>query len=57
MVAPTLCYELNFPRSSAIRKTFLFRRFLESLLLLPLIMALVEQLMIPLVQPTVKPAE
>lgn len=57
MVAPTLCYELNFPRSSAIRKTFLFRRFLESLLLLPLIMALVEQLMIPLVQPTAKPAE
>ncbi|KAM7306896.1 diacylglycerol O-acyltransferase 1 isoform X1, partial [Ixodes scapularis] len=57
MVAPTLCYELNFPRSSAIRKTFLFRRFLESLLLLLLILALVEQLMMPVVQPTAEPAE
>lgn len=27
--APTLCYELNFPRSKRIRKRFLMRRFFE----------------------------
>lgn len=27
--APTLCYELNFPRSSKIRKSFLLRRLFE----------------------------
>lgn len=26
---PTLCYELNFPRSPRIRKRFLLRRLLE----------------------------
>lgn len=30
MFAPTLCYELNFPRSSRIRKRFLIKRLLES---------------------------
>lgn len=29
MVVPTLCYELNFPRTRRIRKTFLIKRFLE----------------------------
>lgn len=29
MVAPTLCYELNFPRSPRIRKRFLLRRVIE----------------------------
>jgi len=28
--APTLCYELNFPRNDRIRKIFLLRRLLES---------------------------
>ena len=28
-LAPTLCYELNFPRSKRIRKRFLLRRVLE----------------------------
>ena len=28
--APTLCYELNFPRNPSIRKVFLFRRILET---------------------------
>ena len=28
-LAPTLCYELNFPRSKRIRKGFLLRRVLE----------------------------
>jgi diacylglycerol O-acyltransferase-1 len=29
MCAPTLCYELNFPRSERIRKRFLIKRILE----------------------------
>lgn len=29
VMAPTLCYELNFPRSARIRKRFLLRRFFE----------------------------
>ena len=29
LFAPTLCYELNFPRSARIRKRFLLRRLLE----------------------------
>ena len=29
MVAPTLCYELNFPRNDRIRKRFLMRRIAE----------------------------
>ena len=30
LVTPTLCYELNFPRTPRIRKTFLLRRTIES---------------------------
>ena len=30
MFAPTLCYELNFPRTKRIRKIFVLRRFLEA---------------------------
>ncbi len=29
ILVPTLCYELNFPRSARIRKRFLLRRLLE----------------------------
>lgn len=29
VMAPTLCYEINFPRSERIRKRFLFRRCCE----------------------------
>lgn len=29
IAAPTLCYEINFPRSERIRKSFLIRRCLE----------------------------
>lgn len=29
MLAPTLCYELNFPRSQRIRKRFVIKRFIE----------------------------
>ncbi|XP_064467435.1 diacylglycerol O-acyltransferase 1-like [Ornithodoros turicata] len=52
---PTLCYELNFPRSARIRKRFLFRRFLESLLLLQLILALAQQWIVPIMKNSLKP--
>ncbi|CAN7988050.1 unnamed protein product [Ixodes hexagonus] len=55
MFVPTLCYELNFPRSSRIRKRFLFRRFLESLLLFQLILALAQQWIVPIMQNSLKP--
>lgn len=29
IIAPTLCYELNFPRRDRIRKSFLIKRILE----------------------------
>jgi len=45
--APTLCYELNFPRTSRIRTTFLFRRGLEVIVGLNLVMAIVQQYIIP----------
>ncbi len=30
LCAPTLCYELNFPRTKRIRKIFVLRRTLEA---------------------------
>ena len=46
-LAPTLCYELNFPRTSRIRTTFLIRRALEVIVGLNLLMAIVQQYIIP----------
>ncbi|KTG47131.1 hypothetical protein cypCar_00030262 [Cyprinus carpio] len=40
---PTLCYELNFPRSPRIRKRFLLRRLLEMVFLMQLILGLIQQ--------------
>jgi len=45
--APTLCYELNFPKSLRIRKTFLLRRFLEVVFGFNLLLALIQQWIIP----------
>ncbi|KAH0617324.1 hypothetical protein JD844_015366 [Phrynosoma platyrhinos] len=41
--APTLCYELNFPRSPRIRKRFLLRRLFEMLFFLQLLVGLIQQ--------------
>ncbi|CAB1350816.1 unnamed protein product [Coregonus sp. 'balchen'] len=41
--APTLCYELNFPRSARIRKSFLLRRLFEMLFFIQLLIGLVQQ--------------
>ena len=46
-MAPTLCYELNFPRSGRIRKMFLLRRALEVVVGTNIILALAQQWIIP----------
>lgn len=46
-ISPTLCYELNFPRTSRIRTTFLIRRALEVIVGLNLVMAIVQQYITP----------
>lgn len=46
-LAPTLCYELNFPRTSRVRKLFLIRRAAEVILGLNLCIAVGQQYIIP----------
>ncbi|KAM6148279.1 diacylglycerol O-acyltransferase 1 [Rhynchocyon petersi] len=55
LFAPTLCYELNFPRSPRIRKRFLLRRLLELLFLTQLQVGLIQQWMVPTIQNSMKP--
>jgi diacylglycerol O-acyltransferase-1 len=45
--APTLCYELNFPRNPRIRKVFLLRRVLEAVFLLHVVLAIFQQWLMP----------
>jgi len=52
---PTLCYELNFPRTTRIRKRFLVKRVVEMLFMMQIIAALVQQWMIPTVQNSLEP--
>ncbi|KAL4708093.1 hypothetical protein ACJJTC_009872 [Scirpophaga incertulas] len=47
LFAPTLCYELNFPRTTRIRKRFLVKRLLEVIFGWNLVLALFQQWMIP----------
>ncbi|KAK5607428.1 Diacylglycerol O-acyltransferase 1 [Crenichthys baileyi] len=53
--APTLCYQLNFPRSPRIRKRFLIRRLFEMLFLMQLLVGLIQQWMVPSIQNSMKP--
>lgn len=55
LAAPTLCYELNFPRTSRIRKRFLLKRLLEVILLGNVVLALFQQWMIPSVRNSLVP--
>ncbi|XP_021341786.1 diacylglycerol O-acyltransferase 1-like isoform X2 [Mizuhopecten yessoensis] len=57
MLAPTLCYELNFPRSLRIRKRFLIKRCLEMLFLSQLMLGLIQQWIVPTVQNSMKPLQ
>uniref|UniRef100_A0AAV2KA62 O-acyltransferase n=1 Tax=Knipowitschia caucasica TaxID=637954 RepID=A0AAV2KA62_KNICA len=55
VLVPTLCYQLNFPRSARIRKRFLLRRIFEMLFLMQLLVGLIQQWMVPSVQNSMKP--
>ncbi|KAL0274082.1 UNVERIFIED_CONTAM: hypothetical protein PYX00_006598 [Menopon gallinae] len=55
LLAPTLCYELNFPRSSRIRKRFLIKRFLEVIIGFQVVVALFQQWIIPSVKNSLIP--
>ncbi|XP_053251048.1 diacylglycerol O-acyltransferase 1 [Podarcis raffonei] len=55
LFAPTLCYELNFPRSPRVRKRFLLRRLAEMLFFLQLMVGLIQQWMVPTIQNSMKP--
>uniref|UniRef100_A0A3P9JNY8 O-acyltransferase n=1 Tax=Oryzias latipes TaxID=8090 RepID=A0A3P9JNY8_ORYLA len=55
--APTLCYELNFPRSPEIRMSFLLRRLFEMFFFIQVLVGLTQQWMIPIIQSSMKPLE
>jgi len=55
MLAPTLCYELNFPRTNRTRKFFLIRRIFEVSLGTNLMLALIQQWIVPNVIHTLVP--
>lgn len=55
LLAPTLCYELNFPRTTRIRKRFLIKRILEVVVGINIVMALFQQWMIPSVKNSLVP--
>ncbi|XP_037068050.1 diacylglycerol O-acyltransferase 1-like [Pollicipes pollicipes] len=55
LIAPTLCYELNFPRSGRVRPWFLLRRVLELIVGLNMQVALFQQWIIPSVRNSLEP--
>lgn len=55
LCAPTLCYELNFPRTTRIRKRFLFKRILEVVIGMNVVLGLFQQWMIPSVRNSLIP--
>lgn len=55
LIAPTLCYELNFPRSDRLRIWFLVRRVLELIVGINMMVALFQQWIIPSVRNSLEP--
>ncbi|XP_043506500.1 diacylglycerol O-acyltransferase 1 isoform X3 [Frieseomelitta varia] len=55
ILAPTLCYELNFPRTQRIRKRFLIKRILEVVVGMQVVMSLFQQWMVPCVKNSLVP--
>uniref|UniRef100_A0A1I7WCT0 diacylglycerol O-acyltransferase n=1 Tax=Heterorhabditis bacteriophora TaxID=37862 RepID=A0A1I7WCT0_HETBA len=55
ILAPTLCYELKFPRSVRRRKSFLIKRFVELIFLTFLMASLIQQWVVPTVQNSMGP--
>ncbi|XP_021917601.1 diacylglycerol O-acyltransferase 1 [Zootermopsis nevadensis] len=55
ILAPTLCYELNFPRTNRIRKRFLVKRMVEVVVGFQVMMCLFQQWIIPSVKNSLIP--
>lgn len=55
LCAPTLCYELNFPRTTRIRKRFLIKRCAEVIIGANVVLALFQQWIIPSVRNSLIP--
>lgn len=55
IAAPTLCYELNFPRTQRIRKRFLLKRILEVIIGCQIMLAVIQQYIIPSVKNSLIP--
>lgn len=55
MLAPTLCYEMRFPRTARRRKSFIIKRAVELIFLTFLIAALIQQWIIPTVRNSMAP--
>ncbi|CAL8100167.1 unnamed protein product [Calicophoron daubneyi] len=55
--APTLCYEINFPRTLTIRKTFLVKRLFEIIFIPQLCFCLVQQWILPILKNSVIPIQ
>lgn len=53
ILAPTVCYELNYPRTTRIRARFLLSRALEICFLLGLILSLIQQWIVPTLENSV----
>nr|CAI5868684.1 unnamed protein product [Callosobruchus analis] len=53
--APTLCYELNFPKTDRIRKRFLLKRIFEVLICGQIIMVIMQQYMVPSIKNSLIP--
>lgn len=50
LCAPTLVYDLNYPRSRSIRKMYIVRRLLELFITVSIMIIIAEQYMVPLVR-------
>nr|QID75817.1 diacylglycerol cyltransferase [Dunaliella salina] len=55
LALPTLCYQINYPRSPTIRKRWLARRVAELVLMLTLLSLLLQQYMIPAISNSMSP--
>ncbi|XP_072926704.1 diacylglycerol O-acyltransferase 1-like [Hemitrygon akajei] len=55
LFAPTLCYQMNFPRSAKVRIRFLLRRLFEMFFLIHLFVGLIQQSVLPVTQNSMLP--
>ncbi|XP_062500877.1 diacylglycerol O-acyltransferase 1-like isoform X2 [Corticium candelabrum] len=55
MFAPTLCYELNFPRNKRIRRRYLLKRLGEVIIFSSMLLALGQQWLVPTIQNSMQP--